>query len=115
MQVIGEKAEEFNKRYGAKMTMEQLLEDDDSGIAGKKKRLAFLDMLLCATADGQKLSHADIREEVDTFMFEVSYTVKPVLNCHSRIDKTKALMANGSLMKVISTAECSLWSILQYF
>ena len=91
MQVIGEKAEEFNKRYGAKMTMEQLLEDDDSGIVGKKKRLAFLDMLLCATADRQKLSHADIREEVDTFMFEVSYTVKPVLNGHSRIDKTKAL------------------------
>ena len=27
-------------------------------------------------------------------------TVKPVLSGHSKIDKTKALMANGSLMKV---------------
>ena len=29
-------------------------------------------------------------------------------------DKTNILMANGSLMKVESIAECSPWSILQY-
>ena len=41
-------------------------------------------------------------------------TVKPVenKNGHSKIDKTKILMTNGSLMKVESMAE---WSILQYF
>ena len=44
-----------------------------------------------------------------------SYTVKPVLNGHSKINKTKVLMTNGSLMKVESIAECSPWSILQYF
>ena len=43
------------------------------------------------------------------------YTVKPVLSGHSKIDKTKNLMTNGSLMKVESIAECSPWSILQYF
>ena len=42
-------------------------------------------------------------------------TVKPVLSSHSKIDKTKTLMINGSLMKVESIAECSHWSILQYF
>ena len=42
-------------------------------------------------------------------------TVKPVLIGHSKIDKTKILMTNGSLMKVESIAECSPWSILQYF
>ena len=42
-------------------------------------------------------------------------TVKPVLSGHSRIDKTKIFMTNGSLMKVQSIAECSPWSILQYF
>ena len=42
-------------------------------------------------------------------------TVKPVLSNHSKIDKTKVLMTNGSLMKVKSIAECSSWSILQYF
>ena len=30
-------------------------------------------------------------------------------------DKTKTLITNGSLMKVKSIAECSPWSILQYF
>ena len=42
------------------------------------------------------------------------YTVKPVLS-HLKIDKTKVLMEDGSLMKVESIAECSPWSILQYF
>ena len=42
-------------------------------------------------------------------------TVKPVLSGHSKIDKTQMLMTNGSLMKIESIAECSHWSILQYF
>ena len=36
------------------------------------------------------------------------YTVKPTLSSHSKIDKTKVLRTNGSLMKVESIAECSL-------
>ena len=46
-------------------------------------------------------------EEIDT--------VKPVLSGHSKIDKNAILMTNDSLMKVEGIAECSLWSILQYF
>ena len=42
-------------------------------------------------------------------------TVKHVLRGHSKIDKTNTLMTNGSFMKVQSIAECSPWSILQYF
>ena len=42
-------------------------------------------------------------------------TVKPVLSSHSKIDKTKDLKTDCSLMKVESIAECSPWSILQYF
>ena len=35
------------------------------------------------------------------------YTVKPVFSDQSKIDKTKVLKTNGSLMKVKSIAECS--------
>ena len=47
--------------------------------------------------------------------FFICYTVKPVLSGHSKIDKTKVLKPCGSSMQVESIAECSPWSILQYF
>lgn len=43
---------------------------DDENDVGSKRKLALLDVLLQSTINGQPLSNLDIREEVDTFMFE---------------------------------------------
>ena len=42
-------------------------------------------------------------------------TVKPVLSCHSKIEKTKVLKTNGSLIQVETIAECSLGAFCNTF
>jgi hypothetical protein len=52
--------------------MEDMLSEIcDDEVRSKAKRLAFLDMLLCAANSGDNMPVEDIQEEVDTFMFEV--------------------------------------------
>ncbi|EDW10178.1 probable cytochrome P450 4d14 [Drosophila mojavensis] len=75
--VIAERRATLQKTLGEST---QSADDED---VGSKRRMALLDVLLQSTADGQPLSNQDIREEVDTFMFEghdtttsaISYTL----------------------------------------
>ena len=80
------------------------------------KQNLFKHIVSAFTANGNKynlLNSAMI--ELFEFIRLVSYshsavfkrTVKPALSGHSKIDKTKVLKTNGSLMKVKSIAECS--------
>lgn len=62
--IVARRAELTNKTK----SFENETNDDDN--VGAKKKLALLDVLLQSTIDGQPLSNLDIREEVDTFMFE---------------------------------------------
>ena len=48
-------------------------------------------------------------------MLDKIIIVKSVLSGHSKIDKTKVLNTNGSLMKVKSIAECSLGAFCNSF
>lgn len=63
------KVEDSGMSYGQSAGLKDDLDVDDNDV-GEKKRLAFLDQLIELAQDGVVLNDQDIKEEVDTIMFE---------------------------------------------
>ncbi|CAH1183092.1 unnamed protein product [Phaedon cochleariae] len=68
LEVIHSRTLSVIRQRKKELEMESLQERGNYG--GKPKKLAFLDLLLQSTMDGRPLTEEEIREEVDTFMFE---------------------------------------------
>ncbi|KDR14497.1 cytochrome P450 4c3-like [Zootermopsis nevadensis] len=84
-QVIKERREEYRNNIKSQ---------ENNMPKSKRRRLAFLDLLIEMSENGGLLSDSDIREEVDTFMFEghdttslaISWTMY-LLGCHPEIQE----------------------------
>lgn len=74
--IIRQRRDAMENEKGQLTLTKQLKEATDLGMRNK---MALLDVLLQSTIDGEPLNDESIREEVDTFMFEVHNAKNSIL------------------------------------
>ena len=72
--------------FGQSAGLKDDLDVDDNNDVGEKKRLAFLDLLVEASQNGVVLTDEEVKEQVDTIMFEASYSDAILTNFFRIID-----------------------------
>lgn len=77
--VIAERRKQLTKENGIKVP--SFNQNGDNIYS--KQRMTFLDLLLSVDVDGEPLDDIEIREEVDTFMFEVYTWVRDIVTNHT--------------------------------
>lgn len=69
---VSEEVAQANREKAKMHYVRDDLDDIDDNDVGEKKRLAFLDFLLELTRNGSSFSEEEVKEEVNTIMFEVT-------------------------------------------
>lgn len=88
-------------------------DDTEDPMVGEKNRLAFLDLMLESTYCGVDISETEIKEEVDTIMFEGHDTTAGKI---SKIIFSKAKFSHSTFVfQLVPVSSCAWWPVIKIY